>query len=87
MVSIFIYDREKDEAVNCGFAKDARLAILLVLPGINKSVFNEPSIREELIYIDETTNEIYINKFVEGKPVIFNGTLHGLKLEMSALGM
>lgn len=87
MVTIWIYNREEDKAVECGFGSDATMAVLMVLPGINKEVFEEPLIKEELTYIDEVTNQVFINQPVEGKPVIFNGTLQGLKYEMEALGL
>jgi hypothetical protein len=87
MVTIWIYNREEDKAVECGFGTDATMAVIMVLPGINKQVFEEPLIKEELTYIDEVTNQVFINEPVEGKPVIFNGTLQGLKSEMKALGL
>lgn len=87
MVTIWIYNREEDKAVECGFGSDAKMAVLMVLPGINKQVFEEQPIKEELTYIDEVTNQVFINKPIEGKPVIFNGTLQGLKYEMEAFGL
>lgn len=81
-VTIFEYDPANDEAYESGFAQSAEGALKMILPGVNWGpVLCREDVHEALMECDHITHQLYLSKLEDGKPVLFNASLEGIRKE------